>query len=93
LFVRPAIAALAGLGFVPLESTRAKLSHSYDHAGGRAACLPARLSRGCPENLVEIRPWQGSADLAALARANGLVRLPTEKRRFEAGAELEVLPI
>lgn len=93
LFVRPAIAALAGHGFVQLESVRAKLSHGYEHAGGRAACLPARLSLGCPENLVEILPWQGSADLASLARANGLVRLPTEKRRLDAGAELEVLLI
>jgi molybdopterin molybdotransferase len=44
LFVRPTIAALAGRGFAELGSIQAKLSHAYDHAGGRAAYLPARLS-------------------------------------------------
>jgi molybdopterin molybdotransferase len=43
LFVRPAIAALAGRGFIGAKSIRARLSHAYEHAGGRAARLPARL--------------------------------------------------
>lgn len=93
LFVRPAIAALAGHGFAQLESFRAKLLHDYDHAGGRAACLPARVSDRATEKVVEILPWAGSADLATLARANGLVRLPTERRSFPGGSEIEVLPI
>lgn len=93
LFVRSAIAALGGHGFAQLESFRAKLVHDYDHSGGRAACLPARVSRRPSETTVEILPWAGSADLATLAGANGLVRLPTEKQRFVAGSELEVLPI
>lgn len=93
LFVRPAIAALAGHGFEQLESFRVKLADDYDHPGGRAACLPARVSRGPTEATVKILPWAGSADLATLAGANGLVRLPAEKRHFAAGSELEVLPI
>ena len=83
LFVRPAIAALAGRGFSQLSAVRAKLSHAYDHAGGRAACLPARLTECGSELAVEILPWHGSADLATLAQANGLARLPAEKQRFE----------
>jgi hypothetical protein len=42
---------------------------------------------------VEILPWQGSADIATLAGANGLVRLPAEPRRFDAGTILDVLPL
>jgi len=93
LFVRPAIAALAGRGFSQLSAIRARLNHAYDHAGGRAACLPARLSKSGAEVAVEILPWHGSADLATLAQSNGLVRLSAEPGRFEPGAELDVLPI
>jgi molybdopterin molybdotransferase len=93
LFVRPALASLAGRGFAQLSSIRARLNHYYDHAGGRAACLPARLRIEGVETAVDILPWQGSADLATLAGANGLIRLPTEKRRFEPGEMLEVLLI
>lgn len=93
LFVRPALAAIAGRGFTQLKVVRANLAQDYDHAGGRAACLPALLSEVGSERVVAILPWQGSADIATLAQANGLVCLPTEKRRFEAGAFLDVLPL
>lgn len=115
LFVRPAIAALAGRGFTEPATVQARLSHAYDHAGGRAACLPARLSVAARDasnrpaaqqnvaagatatqssNLVvEILPWHGSADLATLTRANGLARLPAERRQFEPGTLLDVLLI
>jgi molybdopterin molybdotransferase len=93
LFVRPAIAALSGRGFVQLSAVKAKLDRAYDHAGGRAACLPAVLTKEGSEYRVSVLPWQGSADLATLAQANGLVRFPAEKRPYEAGAVLEVLPL
>jgi molybdopterin molybdotransferase len=43
LFVRPAIAALAGRGFTQPNLVTAQLSHEFDHPGGRAAYLPARF--------------------------------------------------
>lgn len=93
LFVRPTIAALAGRGFVQLNAVRAQLSHIYNHSGGRAACLPASLNALSDKPTVQILEWQGSADIATLARANGLVCLPTEPRHFEAGSPLDVLPL
>jgi molybdopterin molybdotransferase len=93
LFVRPTIAALAGRGFIQLGAVRATLRQPYNHTGGRAACLPALLSNQNSDATVEILPWQGSADLATLAGANGLVRLPAEPRRFDAGTILDVLPL
>jgi molybdopterin molybdotransferase len=97
LFVRPAIAALAGRGFASANSVSARLSHPFFHKGGRAACLPARVTpptntttgHGTPN--VEILPWHGSADMATLAQANGLVRLPVEPLSLEAGATLDAL--
>jgi molybdopterin molybdotransferase len=94
LFVRPAIAALAGRGFTEPTVIQAKLSDAYDHTGGRAAYLPARLSGDQMSALaVEILPWQGSADMVTLTRANGLARLPAEAQRFDAGSLLDVLPL
>jgi molybdopterin molybdotransferase len=93
LFVRPAIAAMCGRGFVGAPQIPARLGHDYDHNGRRAACLPARLSSLPSGPRVEILPWLGSADLAALARANGLVRLPAEPMHLPAGAPVDVLLI
>ena len=92
-FVRPAIAALSGRGFNHLSIFSAKITHDYDHSGGRAACLPAFLDGEGPNKRVALLPWQGSADLATLAKANALVRLPAEKRSIRAGTQIEVLPI
>ena len=110
LFARPAIAALSGRGFVGAPRCQARLAHDFNHSGGRASCLPARIvptnaalqaderygcdtlsSPGSPVACVEILPWQGSADLAALARANGLACLPNEANHLVAGAVIDVL--
>jgi molybdopterin molybdotransferase len=91
LFVRPAIMALAGRGFMELQSVEAKLTRAYEHTGGRAACLPARVALA--DQVVEILPWQGSADLATVVRANGLARVSADKGTVPAGTRLEVLLI
>jgi molybdopterin molybdotransferase len=105
LFVRPAIAALAGRGFAGLPSVRATLSHAYEHAGGRAACLPAlvktaagfaatQVSSAAWGNMsVEILPWHGSADLASMALSNGLARLSAAAKRLQPGDVVDVLLI
>jgi molybdopterin molybdotransferase len=107
LFVRPAIAALGGRGFQHPCGVAARLSHAYSYVGGRESCLPARVSvasecqprpagrvadaRFYELPTVEILPWQGSADLAALAGANGLVRLAGEARNLAPGSTVDVL--
>jgi molybdopterin molybdotransferase len=95
LFVRPAIAALSGRGFESAPRVQARLTHTFNHSGGRSSCLPARFtSAGSATPLeVEILSWQGSADLATLARANGLACVAAEEQRLEAGAVLDVIPI
>ncbi|HEX4415520.1 MAG TPA: gephyrin-like molybdotransferase Glp [Lacipirellulaceae bacterium] len=93
LFVRPAIAALSGRGFKQPSLSTARLAHDFDHSGGRAACLPARLEEDGPDQRVSLLLWQGSADLATLAKANALVRLTAERRQFRAGHLIEVQPI
>ena len=101
LFVRPAIAALAGRGFAQSVDGASQIeSYLRPSAGGRRICrrltvasetapsevpvpLQASSRRNGSDLTVEILPWHGSADLATLARANGLARLPAEPRQFE----------
>jgi molybdopterin biosynthesis enzyme len=81
----------------------AQLSHAFDHKGERASYLPAVISEAASplpsrvpsgaEASVAILPWQGSADIATLARANGLARFSAEKQQLSAGALVEVLRI
>ncbi len=103
LFVRPAIEILAGRGFAEWATLQGRLTHAYDYAGGRAACLPARLAVA-PQSAehaafdpslpgLEILPWHGSADIATLTRANALALFPIEARRSEPGALLAVFPL
>jgi molybdopterin molybdotransferase len=102
LFVRPAISALAGRGFAVSATIPARLSHRFDYRGGRASYLPARMGRARREAgrqtvsapaSIEILPWQGSADLTTLARADALVRLGSEPTLLEAGTLVDALPI
>lgn len=113
LFVRPALSVLTGRGFENPSAVTARLTHEYDHPGGRAACLPALVTIGAEKRTsdriapqeqlarfaalegaaVEILRWQGSADIAALAKANALVRLPAHAVRLAPETPLEVLLI
>jgi molybdopterin molybdotransferase len=112
LFVRPAIAALAGRGFSKRYVFTAHLAHEFEHPGGRAAYLPARFTMSLhqqgngmtnedlrlaaaasPGPVVEILPWQGSADLATLAHAELLAYLPAERCHLAAGAPIKVIMI
>ena len=92
LFVRPALAVLAGGGFVAAPCVSAKLSHNFMHKGQRDSCLPARVWHD-REAMVEILPWHGSADLATLSGANGLVRLAANAGELKTGACVDVLPL
>ena len=103
LFVRPAIEIFSGRRFTEWATIQGRVAHAYDHSGGRAACLPARLcsvshrdKRAADELLppsVEILSWHGSADIATLTQANALALFPVEARRFEPGDLLDVFPL
>lgn len=91
LFVRPLLALVAGGEFAGLPEIKAQLSADINHRGGRETYLPAKLS----SDATEVTPvtWRGSADLAGLAAANALVRLPIEAKPFTAGETVNVLKL
>ena len=94
LFVKPAIARLAGRHQESLHATvSAKLTREFEHRGDRPTYHPGKLV-GSPEgNLVEPTAWHGSADLRGFAGANALVIFPAGERRYQAGEAVDVLPL
>jgi molybdopterin molybdotransferase len=85
LFARPMIEALAGMTPQRLIFLRARLKSEIRTKTGLKRFLPAVLSGEFENAEVELSRWQGSGDIATLARANCYVVIPPELERIEAG--------
>jgi molybdopterin molybdotransferase len=91
LFVRPMIEALAGMTPKPLIFLSARLKSEIRTKTGLKRFLPAVLSGEFENTEVELARWQGSGDVAALARANCYVVIPPDVERIEAGQAVSLL--
>lgn len=92
LFVKPAIEGLAGGKFTQATPIRGQLSTGTAHRGNRPTYHPCRLQRNAHGQVaVEPLPWRGSADLAALANADGLLLLPSGDYELAVGTSVEVI--
>jgi molybdopterin molybdotransferase len=91
LFARPMIEALAGLTPQPLIFLRARLKSEIRTKTGLKRFLPAVLAGKFENSEVELVRWQGSGDVAGLARANCYVVIPPERERIEAGEWVPLL--
>lgn len=92
LFVKPVVEALAGATPRPLVFTHAKLKSAIRTKTGLTRFLPALISGLFAQSEVEIVKWQGSGDIAAVARANCYVVVPPDREFIEAGEWIPVLP-
>lgn len=91
LFVRPALQVLAGWQDEFQHPWRqAVLASGFAHPAGREAFRPAVVDES---QRVEWCHWQGSADLAGMAEANCLVRLPAQGADFSPGSTVTLLPL
>jgi molybdopterin molybdotransferase len=91
LFVAPALDLLAGAEARPLPLLQARLTSELTEKTGLTHFLPARVewSGAAPE--VTALPWQGSGDIAALARANCFVVVPADRDKIAAAEMVSVL--
>ena len=91
LFVAPLLRALAGRAEVAPRFVEARLAE--DVAGGAKVVrfLPAELRSAWDGVTVRVVGWQGSGDVAANARGNCYVVLPTGVDEFQAGETVRVL--
>ena len=91
LFARPMIEALAGMTRQRLVFLRARLKSEIRTKTGLKRFLPAVLSGEFENAEVELARWQGSGDIAALARANCYVVIPPDRERIGAGEWVSLL--
>jgi molybdopterin molybdotransferase len=91
LFVAPAVDLLSGAEARDLPLVEARLGEALDEKPGVTHFLPARMEgRGANREVVALK-WQGSGDIAALARANCFVVVPEDKRKIEVGERVAVM--
>ncbi|MGA9062442.1 MAG: molybdopterin molybdotransferase MoeA [Terracidiphilus sp.] len=96
LFAAPVLAALAGraqgssLGRGP-RFALARLTSDVKAKQGLTRFLPAACTFAGPLPQVALVPWQGSGDLAAMARANCFLVVPEEGGCLHAGATVRIL--
>jgi len=91
LFVWPMLQALSGCALAPLRFLRARLGRDLRTKTGLTRFLPAKLSGEYAETTVELVAWQGSGDIAAVARADCYVVVPPERDRIAAGEMVAVM--
>ena len=90
VFARAALELLGGQSETSLPLTESTLSEPMQLRPGLTRFLPAHLS---PDGrTVTPARWQGSGDVVALARANCYVVAAPDRKRYEAGERIRVLP-
>ena len=91
LFVRPAIARLAGRSGGAARRLTARLARDFEHRGDRPTYHPARLHETLDGTLIEPLAWQGSGDLATLVQADALAVFPAGNQLHAAGESVEAI--
>jgi molybdopterin molybdotransferase len=91
LFVPPSLDLLAGAEARPLPLVRAQLAEALKEKPGLTHFLPARVEWQGPTPEVKALPWQGSGDVAALARANCFLVVPADREEIPRGEPVSIL--
>jgi molybdopterin molybdotransferase len=91
LFARPVLEALAGQSSRKLQFLHARLKKEIHVKTGLKRFLPAILSGEFERSEVELVAWQGSGDIAAIARANCYIVIPADRDRIPAGEWVAVM--
>jgi molybdopterin molybdotransferase len=91
LFVTAAIDLLNGAEARALPLVQAHLGVALKEKPGLAHFLPARVEWQGATPEVKPLSWQGSGDVAALARANCFLVVPTDREEIPAGETVSIL--
>jgi molybdopterin molybdotransferase len=91
LFVTAAIDLLSGADARPLPLVEARLAEALSEKPGLTHFLPARVECVGPKPHVKALKWQGSGDIAALAKANCFLVVPPDGEKIEIGENVSVL--
>ncbi len=91
LFARLLIAALAGEHSYAVPFVSATLAEEVHSKPGLTRFLPAVVHHDIAGPTVRTVLWQGSGDLAALARSNAFLVIPPQREVFLAGEAMTIL--
>jgi molybdopterin molybdotransferase len=91
LFAAAVLRALGGENPVRLNTALARLGKDIKTKTGLTRFLPAVVTGGLYDPVVEIVPWQGSGDLQAAARSNCYVVAPPDREFIAAGEMISIL--
>ncbi len=91
LFVAPAIDLLSGAEARALPLVAARLGEAMKEKPGLTHFLPARVEWHGTVPEVKALRWQGSGDIAALAKANCFLLVPADREKMEIGDSVSVL--
>jgi molybdopterin molybdotransferase len=92
IFVRPLLDALCGAPPSKLRFLQARLGSEVRTKTGLTRFLPGQLSGEFERTQVDLVRWQGSGDVASMARANCFLVVPPDRERLAAGEMVSVLP-
>jgi len=93
LFAAPVLAALAGRIHRGPRFALAQLTSDAKAKPGLTRFLPAACTFAGPLPQVAPVPWEGSGDMAAMARANCFLVVPEDADRLHAGTSVRILLI
>jgi len=89
VFARAAVQLLGGETEASLAMPLMRLTAPFAHKPGLTRFLPAHTS---PDGLeVTHIPWQGSSDVAAIARANAFLVADADRPHYDAGDPIPVI--
>jgi molybdopterin molybdotransferase len=91
LFVAPAIDLLSGAEARALPLVEARLAEAMKEKPGLTHFLPARVEWNGPRPEVKALKWQGSGDIAALAKANCFLVVPADREKIDIGESVSIL--
>jgi len=91
LFVAPAIDLLGGAQARALPLVEARLAEALKEKTGLTHFLPACVEWNGRTPEVKALRWQGSGDIAALAKANCFLVVPADREKIEIGESVSVL--
>lgn len=91
LFARPALELLSGAQPAPPRFLRARLAKTVRYKTGLTRFIPARFVAEADEPAVETAGWQGSGDVAALARADCYLVVPPDREEIPAGEMVGIM--
>ncbi len=90
LFVAPALDLLSGADARNLPLLEARLGEALHEKPGLMHFLPARVAWQGTTPEVKALPWQGSGDIATLAKANCFLVVPPDREDIAAGEPVSV---